>query len=97
MYSQSTQPPGIDRSDEVSRFGVTAKRRTDVTSFVLQHGDRLLLDLLVELDGVNSSEVLRRALRTYFLARARPRGGEPSVPPVVVDRYITAQRPVDAD
>jgi hypothetical protein len=44
-------------------------RNIDVTSFAMQEGDRALLEGLMAVEGLHSSEVLRRALRAYAAAR----------------------------
>jgi len=48
----------------------TRARNIDVTSFVLRDGERGLLTQLMAIEGVHSSEVLRRALRAYAAAHA---------------------------
>jgi hypothetical protein len=53
----------------------TRARNIDVTSFVLHTGDRGLLTQLMAIEGVHSSEVLRRALRAYAARVVEPQPG----------------------
>ena len=60
----------VRRAHMSSTDKTTRARNIDVTSFVLRDGARGLLTQLMAIEGVHSSEVLRRALRAYAAARA---------------------------